>query len=660
MLGVCGYSVVHAGVDMESDSPKTTSNPSLWDAIASREAQLLALVEGSAQIVWATDANGGVLADPPPGFAHLTWSRFTGIDQASIRGFGWRQAVHPDDLANMQAAIVASIASGHSIQSEFRLRHHSGEWRWMIARGSAIRSGEGTVLGWMGTCTDITSSKQTEAALRESQERLMAALEAGEMGTWIWRFDDNSVWWDAATVKLWGRVDNEETEHNVSALTHHIHEADRAEVAQVMQSFALTGQPTMVEFRTNRLDGAVQWLASRGRIERDAQGKATHAVGVFMDITKIKSVQESLRAAQKMQSLGTLAGGIAHDFNNILLAMSGNAKLALAELTAQHPAFPSLNEIVKAGQRAATLVKRILSFASQHKTAIGHTRADAAINEALEFMHSTLPAHITLTTNFPDASHTPLEVPLDAVELQQVILNLVSNAIYAIGERRGNITIDVTQSDDAIVRIVVADSGCGMDPAIAERIFDPFFTTKPSGQGTGLGLSVVHGIVTSVGGTITVNSKPGSGSQFVVSLSARPAEANAAHKDDTQPAPRGKGHHIVYVDDDESLVILMTRLLERLGYRVTGFTDPAAAVQSFNEGLSYDALVTDLSMPQMSGFDVASAAKKARPEIPVVMTSGYVQAKDEELAKSIGVKQIILKPNTVDDLAQSLAQLFGS
>jgi len=644
---------------MERDDSSTTpANQSLWDAVASREAQLLALVEGSAQIVWATDTTGGVLADPPPGFAHLTWSRFTGLDQAAIRGFGWAQAVHPDDLLHVQSAIAAAIAAGNSIQCEFRLRHRSGEWRWMIARGSAIRSGDGTVLGWMGTCTDITSSKKTEAALLESQERLMAALEAGEMGTWIWRFDDNSIWWDAATVKLWGRVNNEETQHSVSALTHHIHESDRAAVAEIMKSFALTGQPSMAEFRTNRPDGALQWIASRGRIERDADGKATHAVGVFMDITKIKSVQESLRAAQKMQSLGTLAGGIAHDFNNLLLAMSGNAKLALMEVDAQHPAFPPLNELIKAGQRAATLVKRILSFASQHKTAVSYTRVESAINEALEFMHSTLPAHVALTTNFSAASTTPLEVPLDAVELQQVFLNLVSNAVYAIGEQRGSIVIDVADVGST-VRIDIVDSGCGMDATTAERIFDPFFTTKPSGQGTGLGLSVVHGIVTSVGGTITVSSKPGAGSRFIVTLPARPAGATEALEDDSQPTPRGKGNHIMYVDDDESLVILMTRLLERLGYRVTGFTDPAEAVRAFTTAPEYDAVVTDLSMPQMSGFDVAAAIKKVRADIPVVMTSGYVQTKDEALASSIGIKQIILKPNTVEELAQSLARLFG-
>jgi PAS domain S-box-containing protein len=643
---------------MEQDRSPTdnTKPPSLWDAIASREAQLLALVEGSVQIVWATDANGGVLADPPPSFAHLTWSRFTGLEQTSIRGFGWRQAVHPDDLPTVQAMVTQAIATKHPVRCELRVRHHSGEWRWMIVRGNAIRASDGTIAGWMGSCTDITSSKQIEAALHESQERLVAALEAGEMGTWIWRFEDNSFWWDAASVKLWGREGNEETEHNVMALLHHIHDDDRAHVEQAMASFAHTGSPSMIEFRTKRSDNALQWLASRGRIERDANGNATHAVGAFMDITKIKAVQESLRVAQKMQSLGTLAGGIAHDFNNLLLAMSGNAKLAMTDLGPEHPASHAIGEIIKAGQRAADLVRRILSFAAQRKTAASYTNVDTALNEALEFSRATLPANVTLTTDFA-ADTAQIEVPLDAVELQQVILNLVGNAIQAIGERRGTITVTANGSSDT-ARITVADTGCGMEPSTVERIFDPFFSTKPSGQGTGLGLSVVHGIVTSVGGTVTVDSTVGTGSRFTVTLPARPHTANTSANTDVA-TPQGGGQHILYVDDDEALVMLMTRMLERLGYRVTGFTDPAAAVRAFGESPQFDAVVTDLSMPQMSGFDLAAAIKAVRSDVPVVMTSGYVQAPDEERAQQIGVKKIILKPNTVEELAQSLAQLFG-
>jgi PAS domain S-box-containing protein len=643
-------------MEQDGSSDDSAKPISLWDAVATREAQLLALVQGSAQIVWATDANGGVLVDPPPGFAHLTWSRFTGLDQASIRGFGWRQAVHADDLRLVQSAVTEAIKSGHSIQCEFRVRHHSGEWRWMIVRGSPIRSSDNKVAGWMGTCTDITSSKQTEAALRDSQQRLVAALEAGEMATWIWRFDDNSFWWDDAAVKLWGRVGNEETEHDAMALLHHIHEADRATISQAMESFARDGQPSMVEFRTNRPDGALQWLASRGRIERDADGKKTHAVGAFVDITRIKAVQESLRAAQKLQSLGTLAGGIAHDFNNLLLAMSGNAKLALADLDAQHPATHSIGEIIKAGQRAADLVRRILSFAAQRKTTVNYTGVETAVQEALEFTRSTLPSNVTLTTEFtPDAA--TMEVALDAVELQQVILNLVGNAIHAIGKQRGHITVGANSNNDSVC-ITVTDTGCGIDSNAIERIFDPFFTTKPNGQGTGLGLSVVHGIVTSVGGTIAVNSTQDNGSRFTVTLPARMHTANTP-EETTNSSPQGSGQHILYVDDDEALVMLITRMLERLSYRVTGFTDPIAAVQAFSESPQFDAVVTDLSMPQMSGFDVASAVKAVRNDVPVIMTSGYVQAKDEEQARLIGVKKIILKPNTVEELAQSLAQLFG-
>jgi PAS domain S-box-containing protein len=644
-------------MDMKKDD-QSVNPPSIWDTIATREAQLLALVEGFAHIVWATDAQGGVLTDPPTHFAHLTWSAFTGLDQSALRDYGWLQSVHPDDLQAFKAVMESAATTHQPIDTQCRLRHRSGEWRWLVIHGAPVRS-QGEIIGWMGTGTDITSTKKTEAALRESQERLLAALEACEMSTWIWRFDDNSFWWDAAAVKLWGRVGQEETEHNITALTHHIHAADRDLVAHAMESFALTGQPSRVEFRTVRPDGALQWLASRGRIERDANGKAAYAVGAFIDITQIKAAQESLRAAQKMQSLGTLAGGIAHDFNNILFAMSGNAKLALMEIDAKHSAFTPLNEIIKAGQRAADLVRRILTFAAQRRPSGHYSVIATAIQEALEFSRSTLPANISLTTDFSALPNdATLEVPLDAVELQQVVLNLVSNAVHAIGNQRGSILIKVQVPSPSKVCIIVSDSGCGIDAATAERIFDPFFTTKPIGQGTGLGLSVVHGIASGAGGSINVSSAPGNGSTFTVTLPARQAAGDTSLPTPAPAAPRGGGQHIIYVDDDDSLTMLMTRTLERLGYTVTAFNDPQLAVQTFVDSpQTFDVVVTDLSMPQMSGFDLVAAVKTIRPDIPVVMTSGYVQDKDEALAQKLGVRQIILKPNTVEELAQSLARL---
>jgi PAS domain S-box-containing protein len=624
---------------------------SLWATIADREAHLLALVQASAQIVWVTDASGQVLIDPPQSIKHLTWSSFTGMDPEATKGRGWLGAIHPDDVPMIGTIIERTKTSDQPFQCEFRVRHRAGNWHWMTVRGNPIHSG-GAVAGWVGTCTDISSLKSTEEALRQSQQRLIAALEAGEMGTWIWNLEDNTFWWDESVLLLWGRVGNEEQDHNVENLVEHIHEADRATVAQSMIQFAKTGMPYQTEFRSVRPDGALQWLASRGRLERDSSGKPVRAIGAFVDITKAKLAEESLRQAQKMQALGTLAGGIAHDFNNLLLAIAGNARLAREDLDEQHRAQASLDEILKASARATDLVRRILAFSARAPHEAAATPVESSVQEAISLVRLSVPQSIAIQTHF----NCPAAViALGKTELHQVIVNLITNATHAIGDKNGiiEITLDITEDQ---ARIVVRDTGCGMDSNVRARIFDPFFTTKATGQGTGLGLAVVHGIVESAHGTIEVESKLGVGSTFTLRL---PLATQALTKSDERAtAGSGNGERILYVDDDDAVVLLIERTLRSLGYEMTGYTDAIAAVRAFTDNpQGFDVVVSDLSMPGMDGFGVARAVKQANATTPVVLTSGYVRPQDREQATALGIDHVILKPNTIDELGHVLDAL---
>jgi PAS domain S-box-containing protein len=334
-------------------------------------------------------------------------------------------------------------------------------------------------------------------------------------------------------------------------------------------------------------DGRTVFVASHRVLHRDASGKPARILEVSSDLTELKRVQTLQMRSQKLESLGTLAGGVAHDFNNILLAINGNAKLALEDLPSGHPASQNLSEIAKAGARAADLVRRILAFSRPQDQEKKPQPVQPVVEEALELVRATLPASVHIECSFsPDL---PL-VALDSTQLHQVIVNLATNASHAIGDKHGTITLrldgrtfsaaDLLAVPDVhegrYVCLTVSDDGCGMDRATLDRVFDPFFTTKSVGQGTGLGLSVVHGIVTSHGGVITAYSQPGYGTSFVLHFPAveTSTHATAPIQAPAPPVERGRHENILYVDDEEGLVMLGTLFRNAWGMRSPATSRP--------------------------------------------------------------------------------------
>ncbi|MBW8893845.1 MAG: response regulator, partial [Burkholderiales bacterium] len=310
---------------------------------------------------------------------------------------------------------------------------------------------------------------------------------------------------------------------------------------------------------------------------------------------ELRRYEAQLGEAQKMESLGTLAGGIAHDFNNILSAILGNVELARGELDAEHPVLVMLGEIQKAGLRARDLVRQILTFSRRQPQQLRNVALRPIVDETYGLLRATLPAGVDLELSLSDE---PLHVDGDATQLQQVLMNLCTNAWHALRGEPGRIVIglDAVHLDAATARALsglvagpyvhlwVSDTGAGMDAAIRERIFEPFFTTKPTGQGTGLGLSVVHGIVVAHLGSIAVDSVPGQGSTFHLYLPAVAAPLTAPQAEHLPDAPSaGHGEHVVYLDDDETVMLVVVRLLERAGYRCSGFLDVAAALATVSD-----------------------------------------------------------------------------
>ncbi len=413
------------------------------------------------------------------------------------------------------------------------------------------------------------------------------------------------------------------------------------------------------------------WLGNHHAL-RDEVGNIIGVNVAIHDITELRRANEEraaletqLRQSQKMEALGTLAGGIAHDFNNVLTAISGNAQLALEDLGPNHPAITSLQEIQRATGRAKDLVRRILAFSRPEQSIQHLIDLRPVAEEALRLLRATVPRMIEIRLE------TEVDLPLvmaDATQVHQVLMNLGKNACDAMLGRGGTLTIRLaserieSQRDSPspelhpgyYLRISVEDTGTGISPEVLERVFEPFFTTKGHGEGTGLGLSVVHGIVRGHHGAIMVHSILGAGTVFDLFLPAAEHEASRAAKAASAiSTPAGKGERVLYVDDEEQLVLLVTRMMERMGYQVTGMTRPSDAIDAVRADPGrFDLVLSDLGMPGMSGMDLAEELLQLRPDLPIIITSGYVRAEDARRAEQIGVRDVVMKPNTVAEIGQ--------
>jgi PAS domain S-box-containing protein len=388
----------------------------------------------------------------------------------------------------------------------------------------------------------------------------------------------------------------------------------------------------------------------------------------------LRRFEAQLRDVQKMESIGTLAGGIAHDFNNILGAILGNVALAQEEVGEGHRALASLGEIHKASVRARNLVQQILTFSRREPQELVTQPLRPVVEETHKLLRATLPARVDFDLVL---SEEPLHVLADATQVQQVLMNLCTNAWHALKEGAGHIglgldavTLDLGMSQrlggappGPYAHLWVSDSGVGMDAATQARIFEPFFTTKPVGQGTGLGLSVVHGILSAHHGAVSVESELGKGSVFHLYLPVvdPPPALTGASDDGTASAQiRGHGEHVLYVDDDETMVVMVERLLERWGYRVSGYQDAHEAIAAVRKHPEdFDFVVTDFNMPEFSGLDVAHAMARISPGMPVVISSGFITEELRNEARLAGVESLLEKQNTFQELSLLVGRILA-
>ncbi len=401
---------------------------------------------------------------------------------------------------------------------------------------------------------------------------------------------------------------------------------------------------------------------------RNRVGKYYGRIWYFRDITERRKMETRFFQAQKMESIGLLAGGIAHDFNNILAAIVGNLYLAKLE-AADHPAIlENLDNISNAAGRATDLVSQILAFSRQSKQERAPVKLNHVVLEALKLLRSSVPATIRIQT---ELTETPA-VLANATAIHQIIMNLGTNAWHAMRNQTGvlKVEMNVLEADEDFVqthpdlhagryvRLSVSDTGCGMDPATQQRIFEPFFTTKDVGEGTGLGLSVVHGIMKSHDGGISVYSQPGEGTKFHLYFPVLETEA-AAGKLEGVPIPRGNGEHILFVDDEEALASVGKKMLERLGYLVTMRTSALEAIAAIrDQPETFDLVITDLTMPIMDGAKLGAHLLQIQPRLPIIITTGYSGAMTLERMHELGFRDLLSKPCTARTLGETVHRVL--
>ena len=587
---------------------------------------------------------------------------------------------HPEDAPRFAQHIRRLDAGAPDQGIEYRIVRSDGAVRWVYRRSDTVSRDEGGLVR-VGLLLDITERKQAELALRETETLWKLALDSAGDGVWDWNIATGEEYVSPRIKAMYGYADDE-LASSAAELDARTHPDDVPQMRADRQAHFDGRAPAYRnEHRVRCKDGSWKWVLSRGMvIERDAQGRPQRMVGTHTDITDLKHaeaqqrmLESQLRESQKMEAIGTLAGGVAHDFNNLLAAILGNLALAREDVGPEHAAQESLAEVHRAAIRARQLVQQILAFSRRQTQELQRQPLQPLVDEALRLLRSLLPAGARLSTRLTSA---PLPVLADATQIQQVLMNLCTNAWQSMGGQPGEITValratelDASQAlqlgelePGAYACLSVADDGPGMDEATQRRIFEPFFTTKAPGSGTGLGLSVVHGIVKAHRGAISVHSVPGEGARFDVYLPLASAAAGAAEASPavlSAPAPVSAGRHVVYVDDYEALVFLAARLLRKQGYRVSTFLSGDQALDWFRDHDDVvDLLVTDHNMPGMSGVELARSVRQLRPGQRVAIVSGHVNEQLVADATAAGVQDVLGKQDSMDALAEAVRCLL--
>ncbi len=521
-----------------------------------------------------------------------------------------------------------------------------------------------------------TERREFETALKHSEFLYREAQEIAHIGHWELDLISQKLSWSEEIFRIFD-MDPLKFSASYETFLDLIHPDDRDMVDQAYRDSVANDTPYDVVHRLRMKDGRIKYVNERGKTERDDSNRPLRSIGTVQDITALKEsekarerIEKQLRQSQKLEAIGTLAGGIAHDFNNILFAINGFAEMSLEMTEAGGSLHKNIQRIFEAGSRAKDLVSQILTFCRKNTEQKKTIMIRGVVRETLKLIRATLPTSIRIVETLESSSR----IYADATQIHQVVMNLCSNSAHAMLDMdKGELTVELRDIDvdpefakrflgmpqGKYVKLMVSDTGHGMNHEIRDRMFEPFFTTKGEGVGTGMGLSVVHGIVKTHDGQILVYSEPGRGTTIKVFFPVADPSVEQEQAID-RPIPGGN-ERILLVDDEKALAELMDTMLSSLGYRVIAVSDSLAALELYQTSPDdFDLLITDMNMPDMNGLRLAEQILAMTPTMKVIIGTGFSERISETLVRESGIHELIFKPIVKRDLAEAVRRVLDA
>ena len=609
--------------------------------------------------IFRTDAQGDFV------YVNDRWCGISGIPMEKALGKNWADAIHSEERERVIRNWYGSVRENRPFNLEYQFHHlPDGSSTWVLGQATAEFGDAGEIGGYVGTITDITERKRAE----EERMHLATAIEQTAEGLIVTNRDWVIQYVNPAVERMTGYSKSEIIGKHSRILKSDKH--DRVFYKNIRDTLA-RGEVWAGHLVNRRKDGTFYDTEVTSSPVLDSACNIISYVSIHRDITREVRLERELRQAHKMEAIGTLAGGIAHDFNNILMAIIGYTEMALYKTPeGTTPVRRDLEQVLKAGYRARDLVNQILTFSHQSDQERKVIDIVPPVKEALKLLRSSLPSTIEIRQDIVIPPEKGV-ILADPTQIHQVLMNLCTNAAHAMRDKGGILSVSLSSVEaDAYlvsrypdlklgpyVRLTVGDSGHGVDPSLLERIFDPYFTTKGPGEGTGMGLAVVQGIVKRHGGMITVHSEIGKGTTFHA-LFPRIEQEIVPEDMLAEALPTGS-ERILFIDDEKPLVDLGKEMLESLGYSVTIKTNSLEALETFRaKPDAFDLIITDVTMPAMTGIELAKELMAIRPDIPIILCTGFSELINEKQAKEMGIQEFVMKPFVIGKHAKIIRKVL--